>query len=406
MNRVFTFLGVLSLSFGTLLQAQDFDDIYYDGGASRSKKTVVKTNGNKTVSIATVTSVTPAKALQYTDNDNWDVDAYNRRNAGYEVSDVDTTENDMFANTQRIERFYNPDIVVKSEDDELLELYFNTTPEVNIYVGSNNYYPVWGGVYTRTWYWDDPFYDPWYRPWGWGWSWNYGWRHSWYYSSWGWHHPWVPWDYSSHGWFHHHHYWGYNHDWRHTVGWDRPGHHVYHSGLGTRRPNSRFGSVSHDGRMGANAGTRRAGGFDLGTRSGMNNGRTRPSTVDGGMNTGRRPSNVGTGMTTGRRPNSSIGNVGSMNNGRAARDINSRSVSPAQRDNDTYRTPASRSHSESRSYDSGSSRRFDSGSSTRSYSGSSHSGGNFGGGGSRGGFSGGHSGGGHSGGGGGGGRRH
>lgn len=438
-NRVFAFLGVFAISTCAVSQAQDYDDIY---GASQSKPKVVvvktkKNNastGKSTVEpVATVGKTTTASTFDRTssstisDNENWDVDAYNRRGAAYETEVADTVaeESSTFSNTERIERFYNPDIVVKSEDDELLELYFNNNSQanVNIIVGSPTYYPVFTTGFYTTWYtWD--FYDPFLRPWSWGmhspWyygGWSWGWHRPWYrpWHDWGWHRPWHDW-----GWRHHWGpYYGHNH-WRHTAGWDRPGHHSYHSGLGTvaRRPQTRFGTSTfgnNSNRVGSNNGVRRAGSFNgnTGTRTGvgMNNGRTRPSTGTG----------TGTGMNTGRRPGA-VGNIGNGSTAtRSARDIVTRNAATAQRGE------ASRSMNEGsrrNSYDSGSSRSYDSGSSSRGYSsssrsydsgsssrsfGSSRSSGGFSGGGSHssGGFSGGgRSSGGFSGGGGGGGRRH
>lgn len=430
MNRVFALLGVFAVSTCAVTQAQDYDDIY-GTSSSKPKKVVVKTQKSNSTGITTVEAVTGSSSTfdrtssTISNNENWDVDAYNRRGAAYETATEDTVteETSTFSNTERIERFYNPDIVVKSEDDELLELYFNnnTQANVNIIVGTPTYYPVFTTGFYTSWYtWD--FYDPFFRPWSWGihspWyygGWSWGWHRPWYrpWHDWSWHRPWHDW-----GWHHHHWspYYGRDH-WRHTAGWDRPGHHSYRSGLGTvaRRPQTRFGTstLSNNSRMGSNSGVRRAGAFNGNTTGnsrtgvGMNNGRTRPSTGTG----------TGTGMNNGRRPGS-VGNVGNIGNGssstRATRDIVTRNAATAQRGESTGRTMGEGSRRSSydssnasrRSYDSGSSNRSY-GSSSRSYDSGSRSSG-FGGGRSSGGFSGGgHSGGfsgGHSG--GGGGRRH
>lgn len=400
MYRVFALFGVLAIGASAMVQAQDYDDIYYD--SSKSKKPVVKAKIVTSSTPATV-SYSSSTSASYNNGD-WDVDAYNRRGREFESSYEqvnDTTidgdiDNSTFANTQKIERFYNPDIVVKSNDSDLLELYFETTPQINLVVAN----PV--AVWNTTWYsWNDPFYyDPWYRPY-WGWGYNWGWRHSsWY---WGWHCD--PWYWHHGGWSWHHDPWYWHHggwSWRHDRynRWDRPGHHYYGYNTPTRRPSTigRNTYGGNDSRRGIFGGNNRTGNR---TPGGMNNGRVRPS-VDGGMNNGRVRPNVDGGMNNGRRPASSIGNLGSN---RSTRDIATRSVSPTQRSvtrSDSHmdsRTPSrsseSRSYTPSRSYDSGS---------RGSYGGGSRGGGGFSGGGSRGG--GGFSGGGSHGGGGGGGRRH
>ncbi len=402
MNRVFAFMGVIALSMSAVAQAQDYDDIYGDVSSS-SKKVVVKTKKNngvtvvrRTAGVSTVETLsgTPVATSSISDNSTWDVDSYNRRGADYDTdltSIVDTVEdNSMFANTARIERFYNPDVVIKSDDDELLELYFDNNTDVNLIVGTTTYVPTWG--YSSWYSWYDPYYSwyaPYYSPWGWRASyWDWGWGPGYWGYSWGWHRPWG-W-YSSWGWGHHHYggMWGHN-GWSRPghAGWDRPGHNSFHAGLGTmsRRPTSRMGGNNFgNNRMGSNG---RIGTRNNGTRvgtGGMSNGRTRPST-GGGM------------MSGARRAQGHVGNVGGMSNGRVARDITTRN-------NSVSRTP-SRSYDSSgasRSY--GGSRSSGMSSGSRSYSGgsSSHSSGSYSGGGGR--SSGG--GGGHSGGGGGGGRRH
>lgn len=404
--RFFALLGTVALCLSSIVQAQDYDDIYYNE-SSKPKKTaktkVATTSKSTTIDItgpAFIEIVNNGGATNVVSTSEWDVDAYNRRGAEYEsnYASTDSTENDMFANTQRIERFHNPDIVVKSNDDELLELYFETTPTVNLIV-ANPVTTIVDYGWRPAWYaWDPfyytPYYDYYYRPWGWYSTWHWGWRDPWCWRvGWSWHYGWSrPW----HGGWAWNRPWRDNWGWRHRGSWDRPGYHA-NWGHQTRRPTSRFGtSRGNEGRMSTYGSTGRrgvSGNVSGRTPGGMNNGRPRPST-EGGMNNGRRPA-------------SSIGNMGTMNNGRSrsTRDITTRSVTSSQR-SDSYsrssnssssrvdygRTPSSRSEG-SRSY---------SGSSSRSYGGgsSSHS---YGGGGSRGG---GFSGGGHSGGGGGGGRRH
>ncbi|WP_290382300.1 hypothetical protein [Paramuribaculum intestinale] len=105
------------------------------------------------------------------------VDEYNRRGVfGKSKTPSDTItmsakEYEQFANTRRIERYYNPAIVTASGDDDLEQLYYAEPAEVNIYLNTPGYcyggYP-WGG------YWNG-WYSPWYGP---------GWHSPWYGPSW------------------------------------------------------------------------------------------------------------------------------------------------------------------------------------------------------------------------------
>ena len=357
-NRTFIFLSLFALGACSVAQAQGYYDEIY--GAPEHKTVVAKkttTTQVVTPAPATVVTISKGKATTLVDNSEWDVDAYNRRDAGSqssyeEIDDTTRVANDgnVFSNTQRIERFYNPDIVVKSKDDELLELYFNTTPNVTLVVGSVNVYPTWG---VSSWYaWNDPWYDPWYRPWGWG-----GWGccnpccDPWY-RPWGWHH-WDPW-YRPWGW--HHSDWGWHRPWGGGYRpWDRPGHHLMALGHSSRLPSSRLGSsfASNRGNQSRIAGLSRSGSSAGVSSRTMNNGRTRPSTNGSDMNSVRR----------------SASSIGNMNTARSSRDISARSGS--------YERSASSRSGYSRSYDNSSrsatSRSYDSGRSSSGYSRSSSS---------------------------------
>ena len=409
--RVLSLMGVLALCAGTVIHAQDYDDIYYSGSNTTTevKQETKKVETAKTrTQVPTSYKVTVEKNYQ-TDRD---VDEYNRRGGIYSQPDNDTLyldapdDGSMFGNTQRIERFYNPDIVVLSDDDELVELYYDNAPSVNLIIGTNYGYTPrvgWGFGYGNYWpyYTYDPFYDPFYDLYytGWyGWSrpyysWYgyYGWSRPYWHYTWGWggHYGWG-WDYGWYGYRPYGHHWGYN------PGWG--GHWTnnngrWHGRHGNRLPGdnrsllsgSRRGSGTTAGIRGANGNTRTG----VGT---INNGRTRPSTMSGN------------GVTTGRtRPSSAVGNInrGTTSGGYSGGSVRSRGTSSP-----SYSGSSPRSGSSSgRSYSPSSSSRSSSssyGGSSRSYSGSSsHSSGGYSSGGSSRGSSGGGS---H--GGGGGGRRH
>ena len=237
--RVFAMMGMLALTAGSLL-AQDYDDIYYDASKSVSGKTKEAKVDKKSKTVVVYNDV-PEKykvAAQGNYRVERDEDEYNRRGAyeptsepAYEVDingdtiyiDSDTIYEDdiAFANTRRIERFYNPDIVILSDDDDLVELYYDESPTINLVVGTDvgymapygwtaSYYPWYTGWYDP-WYagWYDPWYRPYYSPWYAGWHdvWTYGLYVPWYYNY--WHGPslwgWTYW--GPHYGHHHHHYW-------------------------------------------------------------------------------------------------------------------------------------------------------------------------------------------------------
>lgn len=308
--RVLSLVGVLAFTAGTVIHAQDYDDIYYDGGKSTTEvketKKVVTTKSR--TQVPTSYKVTVEKNYQ-TERD---IDEYNRRGGIYaQTNDTlyldDYEDEGTFANTQRIERFYNPDIVIASDDVDLIELYYDNTPNVTLIIGSNYGYTPrvgWGIGFGTYWYdpWFDPFFyntrwfgwDGWYgwhrpywRTWGWGYY-NWGWHSAW----WGWHDPWGrPWG-------HHGPYlWGHRHVYNNSNRW-HAGHHS------NRLPGDNrsllTGSRRGTGMTTAGAtGLRGNNGTTRGNVGTINNGRTRPSSMGGNGS-----------VTTGRtRPSTSMGNV-------------------------------------------------------------------------------------------------
>lgn len=393
--RVFALLGMMALSAGAMLQAQDYDDIYYD--ASKSTKTVTKTA--KPAKTEAVYGKVPEK-YQVAVQDNYrlerDVDEYNRRGAyepkiepAFEVDingdtiyfDNDSTYEESFANTRRIERFYNPDIVILSDDDDLVELYYDESPTINLIVGTDwgfgSYYD-WGYASYYPWYtgWYGPWYSGWYSPWRWHSSWYYGYHHwgfgyyhPWYYSTW-----WDPyWR-----WGHH-----YNYGWHQggNYGWNNS----YHPNHGRYQGSSSLLSGRRPG-LATNRNTR--GRVDA---VGSNRNGISTRTTSGNRSSG--VSSSGSRSRSGYASSRSGGNMGSRSNS----GVTSRSSYPTSRSSSGYSggSHSSPSRSSSGSYGSGS----------RSSSGSSHSsGGSYSSGGSRSGGGGG--GGSHGGSSGGGSRRH
>ncbi len=393
--RILTMVGLLALSAGAFLQAQDYDDIYYD--AAKSTKTTKVVKPAKTVAVYGEVPDTYKVAAQSNYRVERDEDEYNRRgaydpsNASYEI-DIngdtiylnDSIYEEAFANTRRIERFYNPDIVILSDDDDLVELYYSETPTVNLIVGSDwGYASYWDSYYP----WYTGYYYPWYHPyrpwytydyWGWGWGFSDFYYTRWYGPRlWGWNYwgprPWSNWP---------HGYW---------AGWDgvRP----HHNG-GYVRP----------GQGGLNSGGHRVGLASNRNGRGRVDARgTNRNGISAHSSSGNRPSGVGTTTSRGSRGGFATGRGGGNMGSRGNSGVTTRSsgVSRTPSSSSSGRSYSGSSSSGSRSY-SGGSRSYSGGSSS---SGGSRSGGGYSGGGGGGGSHGGGGGGSHGGSSGGGGHR-
>jgi len=393
--RVLALMGIMALSAGSLVLAQDYDDIYYDGSETT---TIVKTTDAPRAQArqaSIVYSEVPTKykvAVKKNYKATRDVDEYNRRGAyeyDYSDYDSDTIYEESFANTRRIERFYNPDIVVLSDDDELVELYYDDSPTINLVIGSSWSYPGYGlGWYSNynPWYYSWRYSSWWPYDWGWDWGWSYsiyrpwhwwGWGYSWYdpiyWGYGGWHPGWHGWD---------HHRWGGHYAWHHPGG-NRPHHDFRPHGRGTHRD-----GMAYRGNRGGNQ-----KGVNLGHRNGRPGG-----LAVGDRRSGRGSSHVGTASnarTSRGYASANSGNMSRRNNAGITRGYNGSSRSASGR---TFHSSGNRGGHVSGGYSNGGSRNYG-GSMSRGSS--SHSGSYSSGGGSRGGFSGGgsHGGGGHSGGG-------
>ena len=335
--RVFALMGLIALATSPLVQAQDYDDIYYDASSKSKEVTVVKAKApTKTVAVYGDVPERYKAAAKGNYSLERDEDEYNRRGAyepDYAVTlDGDTIyeEDEAFANTRRIERFYNPDIVILSDDDDLVELYYDESPTINLVVGSDwgygasygwasSYYPWYTGWYYP-WYsgWYDPWYSPayygWYRPYHWDWGWSYS---PWYYSHWG--YSWWGWGGHPYGW---HNNWAWTGHYGHNyANWGRYGHSRGHgygigsrAGLGQNRNGRSHIGVGGNHRSGISArgangipgshvgttGTRSRGSGHVGSRGGGNMG-SRGSAGVSGRNSGvsRPSSNYGGSRSSG-----------------------------------------------------------------------------------------------------------
>ncbi len=194
-NKAYRLLAAVGLmALPALVAAQGYydDDIYYDASKATKKEKVARPSTRNVV----VEIPASDTYVVYTDNTR-DVDEYNRHGA-FLVADtvaVDSLDNlDLFANTRRIERFHNGDIVAGSNDADLQAYYYSEPATVNIYVQNDPWYsPYWRwswafGSPSYYWNWTFGYYDPWWGPswgpsWAWGWGPAWAWGPSW---SWGW----------------------------------------------------------------------------------------------------------------------------------------------------------------------------------------------------------------------------
>lgn len=309
--------------------SQDFDDIYYNPKKDTAKK-VQQTKESKTVVNSSTPTVpnydratyqpTPDYAASDTYITNYgstrDVDEYNRRvpvNDSIATNDTNS-DNDEFAYTRRIEKFHNPDVVVNTNDDDLIAYYYETQPQspsvVNIYVDNS---PLWNYTpyYYNSWA-SSPYYTTWWNPawsWNWNWNWSFGWYDPWYSWTWG---PSFGWNW---GWN-----WGWNpgpHPW--WGGWNPgPGHggwanNWHQTPAGSSRPHNPAAGQGNNLRPTAsntstpannpNAGITTRPGASVGSLSGSLSSSERPGSSRGRYNvtsseTPRWPASVNAGSST------------------------------------------------------------------------------------------------------------
>lgn len=236
MNVKESIILVMSLVLSFAGYAQDYDDVYFD--YTKSKK--VEKNKKNTEDFVDYNA----------DGSMRDVDEYNRRyTVGEYVVDSLNGEQGEFVYTDRIKRFYNPQVVAESNNPQIIERYYTiTSPEVNIIIDNPYYWnsPYWYDWYTPSYYWRYGVYGPrWYDSW-YGWNWGFGW----------------DWCYYDHYHHHHHHHPTY-----------------YPGGFYPHTPSGGGGNVAH--RPSYNGGGRRPFGVSTGNNS--NVGR-RPSDSDRGRN--------------------------------------------------------------------------------------------------------------------------
>ena len=217
------------------------DDIYYNPKKSQEKQ---------------------QKKSNYIKNfDEIDVDTYNRRGQYY-TTPIDTIGNSTaygedFVNTQQIQKYINPTIVIDNADVlagvlensygnvEIIIDDYGTPSFAPIYVYSD--WPVYSYGWGPSWRWSWGWGPSWNVSWGWGPSWSWGWDPYWAWTpgwgpgwGWGWGPGWGP-------------SWGWGPGWGPGHGWhsDRYMANHYRPNAG-RRPNGPYNGWAEGTRPGGN----------------------------------------------------------------------------------------------------------------------------------------------------------
>ncbi|MDE7410721.1 MAG: hypothetical protein K2M94_01625 [Paramuribaculum sp.] len=353
--RFIPFLATIIIGSTGFVSAQDYeDDIYYNPDKKAKSVTVKPSVQNNQYNAQTAVQDYPA-ADTYTpalsSGSKIDVDTYNRRgmfasdNTQSTKSSSTTQTRESFAGTRNIERFYNPDIIVSSNDEELAELYYSEPSTTNLtinvvtpdywgypYSGYSPFWNVWN--YPRSsWYYNNWYYNNWaWNNWNWGPSWSWGWSPSW---SWG---------------------WGYGPSWS----W-YPGHSHHYYPSWTHRPvvnNRPSGNIRPGYRPSGNqtVGNRPSGNVRPGYRPGYNNTHTGTATSgssSSGYRSGYRTSGNSSSVTTPPSNNSSSGyrsgyrsnNSSSSSSGSSYRNSSSGSSYRSGTSGSSYRSGGSSSRS-------------------------------------------------------------
>lgn len=396
--RRLSLLGMITAVSASLhfASAQDFDDIYYNPAKDKQKeKPAVQPKAPKAPETRTYNPSTYVPTPDYPAADTYsfntgmirDEDEYNRRVPATDsaLGGDSLANNDDFANTRRIERFHNPDVVVNTNDDDLIAYYYENEPAspsvVNIYVNSTplwnwytpRYYTSWAFSPYYSWWgpsWSLSWYDPWYSYswWGPSWNWSWNWGPSW---GWGWHPP---------------------------YGWGHPGHHGPHYGWannwrpaptpsGSSRPHNWAGTGSNrrpgNGSAAGQPGVSPRPGNNIGHVSGSNANAPRPGSTRGrytssSADTPRWPATVNTPSSGANSPASRPASS-SASRGRNSSASQSSGSSRSSGGYNSSRPASSPSSSSRGSYSGGGASRSSGAASTRSSGGGARSSGGGGG---------------------------
>lgn len=210
-----------------------------------------------------------------------DVDAYNRM-GNYAIVDsisVDSLGSGGYFNSylgQYGNMYYYPSL-----GDSIYTPYYNTTPEVNIYIDADDYLAWNYPYYSWSWRWSTPwYYNTWYYDTYWGWN-----------PYWSWYGYWGP---TYHPIHHPPHHPGYipGGGGHHRPGGTSPGAYRPHRPTGGNNSGYRPGGGNGNGRpsgVGTGNGSGRRPGNNSGYQPGGNGGSSRPTGVGSGSGSGRRP---------------------------------------------------------------------------------------------------------------------
>ena len=110
------FIASVAMIVAPTISADDYydDDIYYDASKAKQKSVKVTPKENYSTAISSGTTTTYYESSR-------DVDEYNRRGGSYTVDTVgydSVLTQDGYVYTNRIERFYNPEVVSGSGNQE------------------------------------------------------------------------------------------------------------------------------------------------------------------------------------------------------------------------------------------------------------------------------------------------
>ena len=317
-KSLFRLVAAAAVAIPFMASAQNYydDDIYFNADKAAKQKAERQKAATQAAQGAyyvpnTASDFPAADTYTFNSGSTRDVDEYNRRGQ-FLVSAADTLavdsleSSDTFANTRRIERFHNSDIISQTGDDDLASYYYSQQPQtvVNVNVVSD----PWAWRYGSPWYvWNWGIYDPWYSwnfgpSWAWGPSWSWGpawsWGPSWGWGpSWSWGPGWGP---------------GWNHGWAPAPprpitpsGSSRP-HSPAYAG-GGRRPSAGRAGTANGYRPGASGTATRPG----------NMGRGRTGATGTVTNTGTgtyRPASSAPASRPGNMGRGRVGSTGTVNN--------------------------------------------------------------------------------------------
>lgn len=305
------FLSML-MGYSAVAFAQNYDDdIYFNPSkAQKQAKTKNQKQKNNTIVIYTSDDIPAADSYSVPAGSSRSVDEYNRRGIFATTKTIKATDSitaDAFTQTRKIEKFYNPSIVVSSNDEGLTEYYYAEPANINIIVNSPGY---WGNpYYYNRWAWGVSYYDPfWWDSWGPSWSWSWGWNPAWSWNTWG-----PAWS-----WGHHWNWaWGpsWSWGWAPSWGWSHPTRPMRPGAVGNIRPSMSGGRPGGTGVRPGSTDGYRPGRNNNGYRQERGNVRSNRNESPFNYNQNSNSYNRNDNNNSGFRPGNNRGGSSSFGNG-------------------------------------------------------------------------------------------